>query len=119
MTDMLATYIHGLIDTAAEAAARAQSDAAQRQQEETVQFVQRGMPLTTRLKAAIAAMPETERNTPRPLEFFAERLRGRQRLSPHRGELAAALRALGWTRKRCWRDAEGGFRAYWHAPVND
>lgn len=119
MTDMLATYIQGLIDSSAESAARAQSDAAQRQQEETVQFAQRGMPLPDRLKRIIAAMPETERNTPRPLEFFAERLRGRQRLSPHRGELAAALRALGWNRRRCWRNSEGGFRAYWHPPVND
>lgn len=119
MTDALATYISDLVEAAAESASRAQSDESHRQQEEAEQFAQRAMPLTDRLKRIIAAMPETERNKPRPLEFFAERLRGRQKLSPHRGELAAALRALGWARQRCWHRSEAGFRAYWHAPVND
>lgn len=119
MTDALTKYISDLIESSAASAARDQADEARRQQEDAEQFAQRTTPLPDRLKRIIANLPETERDVPRPLEFFAERLRGRQRLTPHRGELAGALRALGWTRKRCWRESEGGFRAYWPPPVND
>lgn len=119
MTDALTTYLRDLLEASVESAARAHSDEARRQQEEAAKFAQRAMPLTDRIKRIIAAMPDSERAQPRPLEFFAERLRGRQKLSPHRGELAAALRALGWTRQRRWHKAEDGFRAYWNPPVND
>jgi hypothetical protein len=115
--DALTTYIRGLLEASAQSSALAESEAARRAREEVDQFAQRAIPLIDRLKRIIGALPEAERNTPRPLEFFAERLRGRQRLTPHRGELAAALRALGWKRSRCWRDAEGGFRAYWYPPI--
>jgi len=104
-------------ESSAAAEARAQSEAARSRQQEADQLAQRGMSLTDRLKRIIAAMPETERVEPRALEYFAERLRGRQRMSPHRGELAGALRALGWTRQRRWHQSDGGFRAYWHPPV--
>lgn len=119
MTDALTTYIRDLVEATAESASRDQADESRRLQAEAEQFAQRAMPLTDRLKRIIATLPETERNKPRPLEFFAVRLRGRKNLSPHRGELAAALRTLGWIRRRCWHQSENGFRAYWHSPVND
>ncbi|MDA8128090.1 MAG: hypothetical protein M0Z73_05240 [Betaproteobacteria bacterium] len=119
MNDALTAYIRGLANASAKSAAIAQSEEERKHQEEAEQFAQRAVPLPTRLKAIIAAMPETERNKPRPLEFFAERLRGRQRLSPHRGELAAALRSIGWTRRRNWRKSDVGNCSYWHPPVND
>lgn len=119
MTDIMTAYLRDLAESSAASAARGQADEARRQREEAEQFAQRTMSLPDRLKRIIANLPETERDAPRPLEFFAERLRGRQRLTPHRGELAGALRSLGWTRRRCWRESEGGFRAYWHPPVKD
>jgi uncharacterized protein YecE (DUF72 family) len=119
MTDAITTYIHDLTKTYVESTTRAESNEDRRQQEEAAHFAERATPLTDRLKRIISAMPETERNKPRSLEFFAERLRGRQRLTPHRGELAAALRALGWTRQRRWHQSENGFKAYWQSPVND
>lgn len=119
MANTLSAYINTLFESSAAAETRAKSEEARRQQEEAEQFAQRSMSLPDRLKRIIAAMPETERTKPRSLEWFAERLRGRQRLSPHRGELAGALRSLGWTRKRRWHESAGGFRAYWHPPVND
>lgn len=119
MNDTVTAYLRDLIESSAAAEARASSEAAQLRQEEAEQFAQRAMSLPDRLKRLIAAMPATEREQPRPLEFFAERLRGRQRMTPHRGELAGALRALGWTRKRCWHESDGGFRSYFYPPVND
>lgn len=119
MSEAITAYLRDLAESSAAAEERARSDEARMRQEEAEQVAQRGMPLHDRLKRLIAAMPETERTKPRPLEFFAERLRGRQRLTPHRGELASALRALGWTRKRCWHESEDGFRSYWHPPVNE
>lgn len=119
MNSTLTAYIHDLVAASAESAAHEKDKIERRRQEEAEALAQRATPLTDRLKRVIQAMPEAERTKPRPLEYFAERLRGRQRMSPHRGELAAALRALGWTRRRSWQEAEEGFRAYWHPPVND
>lgn len=119
MADTLTTYINDLFESSAAAETRAKLEEVHKRQEEAEQFAQRAMSLPDRLKRIIAAMPETERTKSRSLEFFAERLRGRQRLSPHRGELAGALRSLGWTRKRCWHKSEAAFRAYWYPPVND
>jgi len=119
MSSALTDYIHALTAATAESAAQEKDKAERRRQEEAEALAQRATPLTDRLRRVIQAMPEAERTKPRPLEYFAERLRGRQRMSPHRGELASALRALGWTRRRSWQEAEEGFRAYWHPPVND
>lgn len=116
MTDALTTYIRDLVEATAESASRDQSDEARRQQEEAAKYAERATPLTTRVKRVIAAMPESERNKPRPLEFWAERLSGRQSLTPHRGELAAALRSLGWTRQRCWNRPSEGYPALWFPP---
>ncbi|MBW8365808.1 MAG: hypothetical protein K0M39_14765 [Rhizobium sp.] len=119
MTDALAAYIRDLVKASAESTARAQSDESRRQQEEAAKYAERATPLTDRIKRVIAAMPESERNTPRPLEFWAVRLSGRQSLTPHRGELAAALRTLGYSRRRNWRRPSEGYPALWYAPVND
>ncbi len=119
MSRALTDYIHALAEASAESAANEKDKAERRRQEEAEALAQRATPLTDRLKRVIQAMPEAERTKPRPLEYFAERLRGRQKMSPHRGELASALRALGWTRRRCWQASEVGFRAVWRPPVND
>lgn len=54
---------------------------------------------------------------PQPLEFFRQGLRGRQPgNNAHAGELAAAMRKLGFSRKREWQAKDGIFRALWHPP---
>jgi tRNA A58 N-methylase Trm61 len=71
-------------------------------------------PLTERIQKLIATLPECERNTPKTMEFFQTRLRGRKGKTAHVGEIANALRYLKFSRKRAWSKAAGGFRAYWH-----
>lgn len=73
-------------------------------------------PLHTRLQRLISSLPTEERHKPRALAFYAERLKGRQGGTPLRGELGAALRSLGHTRRRQWRTTENGFRALWYPP---
>jgi hypothetical protein len=74
-------------------------------------------PLIDRLKRLIAELPPEAKQQSHPLEFFAERLRGRIRATPNRGELGRCLSALGYTRTRGWRDPDNGFRALWHPPL--
>jgi hypothetical protein len=71
-------------------------------------------PLTERIQKLIASLPECERNTPKTMEFFQTRLRGRKGKTAHVGEIGEALRKLGWIRKRAWSDHEMGFRGYWY-----
>lgn len=73
-------------------------------------------PLADRLKRLTASIPESERSTPRSLEFFRSRLRGIGGRGAHPGQTGEALRKLGWTRKRCWAK-DGTFSALWHPPV--
>ena len=72
------------------------------------------MPLTERIKRLVASMPEPERNMPKTMEFFQTRLRGRKGKTAHVGEIADALRKLGYVRKRRWGKGFNGFRAYWY-----
>jgi hypothetical protein len=66
------------------------------------------------------AMPDSERDSPRPLEFYRMTLRAKYHgKHAHSGEIGEALRALGYIRKRGWSSAEGGFRAVWYPPVKE
>lgn len=74
-------------------------------------------PLGQRLKKFIDNLPADLRNQPQPLEFFRQGLRGRQPgNNAHAGELGAALRKLGYVRRRGWSELESGFRALWFPP---
>lgn len=74
-------------------------------------------PLLQRLKKFIDNLPAELRNQPQPLEFFRQGLRGRQvGNNAHAGELGAAMRKLGYVRRRGWSELEGGFRALWFPP---
>lgn len=74
-------------------------------------------PLVQRLKKFIENLPVELRAQPQPLEFFRQGLRGRQYgNNAHAGELGAALRKLGYTRRRGWCESDGGFRALWRPP---
>lgn len=74
-------------------------------------------PLIDRLRRLTASLPDDLRRQALPIEFFAERLKGRNRPTPHRGELARCLRQLGYARTRQWRKNSIGFRALWHPPA--
>lgn len=74
-------------------------------------------PLVDRLQRLIAALPPEVRQRPQSLEFFAQRLRGRNRPTPQRGELGRCLTQIGFTRTRQWRKDGNGFRALWHPPL--
>lgn len=73
-------------------------------------------PLPVRLKKVLAQIPPELAQEGVSLEFIRERLSGRQKgRKAQAGEVATALRALGWTRTRCWRKGDpSGFRALWH-----
>ena len=98
-------------------ARRAEADAEQRRG-----FSLRHTSMEDRLLKLIGAMPEDEREQPRPISFFVNALRakyptrGRGRASP--AEIGPALRALGWRRERKWRAEDQGFRALWIPPTN-
>ena len=72
------------------------------------------IPLIDRIKRLLASLPESERNMPKTMEFFQTRLRGRKGKTAHVGEIADALRKLGYIRKRSWTGRENGFCAFWH-----
>lgn len=74
-------------------------------------------PLLDRLKKLIESLPPAQRQQGLPLEYFRERLLGRQAgRKVHAGELGAALRKLGYVRRRAWSESDGGFRALWWPP---
>ncbi len=73
--------------------------------------------LVDRLERLLNSLPDNEISIPRPLEWFRIRLRGRGGKGAHPGELGAALRKLGWTRKRSWRQASEGFQSLWFPPT--
>src|SRR4051794_19369269 len=77
---------------------------------ETEVFKLRTTPVIERLRRFIESMPEQERCTPRSLEFYRQVLKAKYHgKHAHSGETGEALRALGYTRKRGWSSAEGGF----------
>ncbi len=72
--------------------------------------------LVDRLERLLNSLPDNEISIPRPLEWFRIRLRGRGGKGAHPGELGAAMRKLGWTRKRSWYNNNAGFRSLWFPP---
>lgn len=74
-------------------------------------------PLLDRLKKLADTLTPAQRQQGLPLEFYRERLQGRQAgRKVHGGELGEALRKLGYTRKRTWGGSANGFRALWWPP---
>ena len=71
-------------------------------------------PLHMRLQKKVDAIPTTMQQKGLSLLEIQVRMKGRKGGMPHVGELAAALRKLGWIRRRQWSDSEDGFRAKWY-----
>ena len=71
-------------------------------------------PLHARLQKVLDTISlKTQANGLSLLELQV-RMKGRKGGMPHVGELAAALRKLGWIRRRQWSNSEDGFRAKWY-----
>ena len=71
-------------------------------------------PLLVRLQKKVNEIPATTQQQGLSLLELQVRMKGRKGGMPHVGELAAALRKLGWIRRRQWSDSEDGFRAKWY-----
>lgn len=70
-------------------------------------------PLEDRLARLLGTIPVEIQREGLSLAALQTSLRGRWRGACHPGELGAALRRLGFERRRCWKKAEG-FSALWH-----
>ena len=71
-------------------------------------------PLHTRLHKLLETMPLREQRQGLSLLNLQARLRGRKGGLPHIGELGAAIRLLGWQRRRRWSDQDAAFAAKWY-----
>lgn len=75
-------------------------------------------PLEDRLARLLATIPMEVQQEGLSLPALQTALRGRWRGSCHPGELGAALRKLGYVRKRDW-SSEEGFAALWYPGRED
>lgn len=73
-------------------------------------------PLVERVRDTIATLPPEELAAGIRLEKLCELIPGKHRDSSQPKAVGAALRELGYTRQRCWRKSEQGFRALWVRP---
>jgi hypothetical protein len=71
-------------------------------------------PMDIRIRKLINAMPESERNTPRPLQFYinalAPKYSGKRAAAR---EVATGLVELGFTKRRVWISSSQAYCAYW------
>jgi hypothetical protein len=71
-------------------------------------------PLEDRLTRLLATIPPDVQREGLSLAALQASLRGRSRGNCHPGELGAALRGLGFVRRRDWHKSADGFRALWY-----
>ena len=71
-------------------------------------------PLQTRLRRLIDTIPESVQREGLSLLNLKARLRGRKGGMPHIGELGAAMRQLGWQRRRAWSNQDTSFSSKWY-----
>jgi uncharacterized protein YecE (DUF72 family) len=110
----LSTYLETVValsDAQNNVKAAARREAAQ---QAARQWSERLTPLEERLKRLLSQMPEEMIAQGLSLDHLRRLLAGKWRGNCHPGELGAALRRLGFVRRRNWSDADGGFRALWY-----
>jgi hypothetical protein len=112
----LKTYLNELLDTQNRPYAYQLNEDARKAQELSF-FKETSTPLVTRLEKLIASIPNEEKHTPRPLEWFRTRLRGIEGRGAHAGQIGLALRELKYVRRRSWSDSENGFRSLWYPTI--
>jgi hypothetical protein len=101
------------IEAASEAnRAEEQSRREERARRETSATRERLTPLDERLTRLLATIPTDVQREGLSLAALQASLRGRGRGNCHPGELGAALRRLGFQRRRDWSGPDG-FRALW------
>ena len=71
-------------------------------------------PLHTRLQKLLETLPLCDQRQGLSLLDLQVRLRGRKGGLPHIGELGAAIRRLGWQRRRQWSDETTSFSSKWY-----
>lgn len=81
-------------------------------------FSEAAAPLVDRVRPLIAKIPPEALAGGVPLEWFRARLRGKYSRHALAGDVADALRQLGWRRRRGWQASEEGFRAKWYPPAD-
>lgn len=73
-------------------------------------------PLHTRLQRLLDTIPDCAKYQGLSLLDLQACLRGRKGGLPHIGEMGAAMRKLGWQRRRSWSDENTAFSSRWHPP---
>ena len=71
-------------------------------------------PLPTRLQRLLATIPDCAKHQGLVLMELQAQLRGRKGGLPHIGEMGAAMRKLGWRRRRKWSDEAAAFSSKWY-----
>ena len=71
-------------------------------------------PLYARLKRLLDTIPSTAQREGLSLLDLQYCLRGRKGGLPHIGELGAAMRRLGWQRRRAWSNEKTAFSSKWY-----
>lgn len=69
-------------------------------------------PLTEQIVELMLSLPPAQRDQSWSIVDLQGRLKGRYRERPSLGSVGEALRALGWTRRRDWRNQGGGRRVW-------
>ncbi|MCX7168152.1 MAG: hypothetical protein NTV11_18015 [Rhodocyclales bacterium] len=98
-----------------------EADHAERQQKKETVDAERAAswrdtmrPLKDRLADLLSTIPDEVKTTGLSLSTLQVRLRGRTASRAHCGEVAAALRQLGFRRIRLWKQSDtDGFNAVW------
>lgn len=72
------------------------------------------VPLHTRLQRLLDTIPHSAQNQGLSLLDLQACLRGRKGGLPHIGELGAAMRRLGWQRRRQWSGEDAAFSSKWY-----
>ena len=71
-------------------------------------------PLDARLRRVLGQIPQSTQLEGLSLLNLQACLRGRKGGLPHIGELGAAIRRLGWQRRRTWSDETTSFCSKWY-----
>jgi hypothetical protein len=109
----MSAYLKSLqAEVAANEARRAEQERADAQAEREAAR-ERLTPLGSRLARLLYSIPIELQREGLSLTSLQASLRGRWRGNAHPGELGAALRKLGFTRRRQWHGG-AGFQALWH-----
>ncbi|MEF8768850.1 MAG: hypothetical protein ABTS16_05765 [Candidatus Accumulibacter phosphatis] len=114
----LSDFIAGLVADSSAAIQAAEQARRAEQDKQHATWKERLTPLDQRLAKLLAVIPESIKAEGLSIDVLRVQLAGRFAQTSRACDVAAALRKLGWTRKRCWRGDESpqGFRATWHPP---